>query len=84
MSLIISDEILQSARMTEEGLRREIAVLLFQKEKLTFGQASDLSRMAQVDFMHLLGSRRIPMHYDVEEFERDLETLERLDKIKKT
>lgn len=78
MSVIIPDDILQAARMTEEELRQEIAVLLFQKEKLTLGQASRLAGMNQFQFQHLLASRHIPVHYDVAEFEEDLKTLKEL------
>lgn len=35
MGLVIPDEILQAARVSASDLKREIAVLLFQKEKLT-------------------------------------------------
>jgi predicted HTH domain antitoxin len=78
MSLVIPDDILQSARMSETELRQEIAVLLFQKEKLTLGQASRLAGMGQMQFQHLLASRQIPLHYDVAEFEEDLQTLQEL------
>lgn len=78
MSLMISDDLLQSARMTEAEMAVELAVLLFQKEKLSLGQASHLAGLDLVDFQRLLGSRRIPIHYDVAEFEEDLETLRRL------
>jgi len=40
MSIDISDEILSATRMTEAEMRQEIAVMLFQKEKLTLAQAS--------------------------------------------
>lgn len=75
MSLVISDEILQSARMSAAELSQEVAVLLFQKDKLTLGQASRLAGMSQMQFQHLLASRQIPFHYDVAEFEEDLKTL---------
>jgi predicted HTH domain antitoxin len=65
MSLIISDDILQAARMSGDELKQEIAVLLFQREKLTLGQASRLAGMSQLQFQHLLASRQIPIHYDV-------------------
>ena len=78
MSLVITDEILQSARMSATGLSQEIAILLFQKEKLTLGQASRLAGMSQLQFQHLLASRQIPLHYDVAEFEEDLKTLREL------
>lgn len=78
MSVTIPDEILQTARMSEEELRQELAVLLFQKERLTVGQASRLAGMDRLRFQHLLASRGIPMHYDVEDFEQDLTTLRSL------
>ena len=81
MSLVIPDEILQATRMSEAELRQEIAVLLFQKEKLTLGQASHLAVMSQVQFQHLLASRHIPIHYDVAEFEEDLKTLQELQRL---
>lgn len=75
MSVVIPDDIFQATRMTEEELRQEIAVLLFQKEKLTLGQASRLAGMNQLQFQHILASRKIPIHYDIAEFEEDLKTL---------
>ena len=78
MSVTIPDEILQTARMTEEELCQEVAVLLFQKERLTAGQASRLAGMDRLRFQHLLASRGIPLHYDLEEFEQDLVTLRNL------
>lgn len=78
MSLTIPDEILQTARMSEDELRQELAALLFQKDRLTLGQASRLAGMDLLRFQHLLASRGIPVHYDVEEFEQDLSTLRSL------
>jgi predicted HTH domain antitoxin len=34
--------------------------------------------MGQLEFQRLLPSREIPIHYDVEEIEEDLRTLDRL------
>jgi len=81
MDLIIPEEILQATRMSEEEFRQEIAILFFQKEKLTLGQAARLAGMSQLQFQHLLASRRIPLHYDVAEFEEDLETLKELGRL---
>ncbi len=49
MSIVIPDDILQAARMTAEELRQELAILLFQKEKLTLEQASRFAMMGRVD-----------------------------------
>jgi predicted HTH domain antitoxin len=75
MSVIIPDEILHAARMTEAELRQEIAMFLFEKNKLTLAQASRLAEMSRLQFQHLLASRQIPIHYNVTEFEEDLRTL---------
>ena len=79
MSVIIPDEILHATRMTEEELKQEIAIFLFEKDKLTLAQASRLAEVSRLQFQHLLASRQIPVHYDVAEFEKDLRTLQELD-----
>lgn len=75
MSIQIPDDIFQATHMTEDEIKRELAVMLFQGEKLTLGQASRLACMTQLEFQHLLASRKIPVHYATAEFEEDLETL---------
>lgn len=79
MSVVIPDEILHAAQMTAEELKQEIAIFLFEKNKLTLAQASRLAGIGRLQFQHLLASRQIPVHYDVAEFEEDLRTLQKLD-----
>ena len=81
MSVIIPDDIVHATRMTEEELKREIAIFLFEKDKLTLAQASHLAEMSRLQFQHLLASRQIPVHYDVAEFEEDLRTLQEMDTL---
>lgn len=81
MGLVIPDEILQATHMSQAELSQEIAILLFQKERLTLGQASRLAGTSQLQFQHLLASRQIPVHYDVAEFEQDLKTLQELKRL---
>ena len=80
-SLIIPEQILQSTRMSQEEMKAEIAVMLFQKAKLTLGQASELAGMSQLQFQHLLASRQIPVHYSIDDFEHDLKTLQELGRL---
>ena len=79
--LTIPRDVLLAARMTEAELRQEIAVTLFQQERLTAGQASRLAGSDRLQFQHLLASRGIGPHYDVEDFEDDLRTLEDLGRL---
>ena len=81
MSVIVPDEILTATRMSEAEMLQEIAVMLFQREKLTLAQASRFARMHRVTFQHLLASRRIPVHYGVEDFEQDLQNLREMGKL---
>ncbi|MBC6421496.1 MAG: UPF0175 family protein [Hormoscilla sp. SP5CHS1] len=76
MSLVISDEFMQAAHISEAVLKLEIAILLFQQEKITLGTASQFAGMNQLEFQRILGSRKITIHYGVEEFRQDLRTLE--------
>ncbi|MCA2938636.1 MAG: UPF0175 family protein [Microcystis aeruginosa Ma_QC_Ch_20071001_S25] len=81
MSIDISDEILSATRRTEAEMRPEIAVMLFQKEKLTLAQASRFAGMNRIAFQHLLASRQIPVHYDVEDFEQDIKNLREMGRL---
>lgn len=78
MSVLIPDEILRASGFSEHELKAEITVMLFEKERLTLGQASHLAEMDCLAFQHLLASRRIPIRYDVADFEQDLKTLDEL------
>jgi predicted HTH domain antitoxin len=79
MSLVISNEFLQTAHISEADLKLEISILLFQQEKITLGTASQFAGMNQLEFQRILGSRKIPIHYGIEDFQRDLRTLEASD-----
>jgi predicted HTH domain antitoxin len=76
MSLIISDEVLQTIQMSEAELRQEVAILLFQKERFTLGQASRFAGMSRLQFQRLLASRKISLHYDIAELREDAKSLE--------
>lgn len=73
MTLTIPEDLLQQLNLSESELRTEIALLLFQKYQLSFGQARRLSGLHVVAFQQALAARHIPLHYDVEDFERDLQ-----------
>jgi predicted HTH domain antitoxin len=81
MSVLISRELLSATRMTASEMRQEIAVMLFQKEKLTLAQAGRFAGLHRVAFQHLLASRQIPLHYGVTDFEQDLQQLQELGRL---
>ena len=73
MPVTLPDELLQSTQLTEAELKSELALALFQQDRLTLGQAALLADLPQLDFQRLLASRRIPIHYGLEEMEQDLQ-----------
>ncbi|MBW4653779.1 MAG: UPF0175 family protein [Kaiparowitsia implicata GSE-PSE-MK54-09C] len=75
MSLVISDDIIRASGLSEAELLLEIIVLLFQQEKLSLGKASEILRMPQIHFQRLLADRGICVHYDVADFQEDLQHL---------
>lgn len=50
MSIVIPEDLAHSARLMAAELLQELAVALFQREKLTLGQASRLAGMSQWQF----------------------------------
>jgi len=81
MPFVVPDEILQSARMSEQEIGQTLALALFEQERLTLGQAARLAGVTQIQFQHLLSARGIPVHYDVAEFEQDIATLKAMGRL---
>ena len=60
---------------------RRLALGLFIDKRLTLGQAAHIASLSQTQFLKELGERKIPIHYDIENFKKDLETIENLNII---
>ena len=81
ISIEIPHEIIHAARMTPQELRRELAIHLFQQGKLSFGKAREMAGMTVWTSQQLLGSRGIPVHYDVKDYKEDMATLRELGRL---
>ena len=75
MPVTISDEMLAAAHISEPELKQELALTLFQQERLTLAQASRIAEMTQLAFQAVLAERQIPVHYGIREFHEDIRTL---------
>jgi len=82
LNLEIPEELIQSLKLPRDEvparLKRELALRLYEKGLLSFGKARELAGMTRWEFSRLLGEEGIPRHYDFEEFDRDMRTLEEL------
>lgn len=80
VNIEIPREIVHATKMQPEALRQELAIALFQQGKLSFGKAREMTGLTVWAFQQLLGSRGIPVHYDILDYEEDLTTLQSLDR----
>ncbi|MBF2008131.1 MAG: UPF0175 family protein [Chlorogloeopsis fritschii C42_A2020_084] len=79
MSLVISDDLVRVSGLSEKELFLEIVLMLFRQDKISLGKASELVGMHRMQFQKLLADRGICIHYDVAEFQEDLNTLQETD-----
>lgn len=75
MTIEISDNIINKARLSKEQIQLRLAILLFKEELITLGQASKMANMHQILFQKELAKRKTPVHYGVDDFEKDWETI---------
>ncbi len=75
MQLHLPDEIILPLDLSEEELRMELAIALYAAKKISFGKARKLADIDWYTFRGILTERGIPAHYDIEDFEQDMETL---------
>jgi len=62
--------------MTPEQLRLEIAVYLYERKRLSMGQAKRLAGLGQIAFQQELAKRNVFINYEVEDFQKDLDNLD--------
>jgi predicted HTH domain antitoxin len=78
VNITIDDELLRGVVLSPEQARVEFAVGLFSDGKVTLGRGAEIAGLNQTEFMRELGRRKIPLHYDIADFEEDLRTLANL------
>ncbi len=75
MTVEIPDQIIAQSGLSAQEILLKVALILFQEEKITLGQASRLAKLHQFEFQKELAKREIPVHYGEEDFERDLQII---------
>jgi predicted HTH domain antitoxin len=79
--LEVSQDVLDSARLSPSELKVEMAVHLYAQGRLSIGMARELAGMALWEFRQVLASRRIPPHYDKADLDEDVATLRELGRL---
>lgn len=78
MIIEISDNIMEKAGLSPEKIQLRLAILLFEEEILTLGQASEMAGLHQIMFQKELAKRKISIHYGEDDFEKDWQTIKQL------
>ena len=81
MSVVIPDDILQAIKMTEDELKLEIAIMLYEQQKISSGKARAWTGLTVIEFQHELAKRGLYINYDVEDFQDDVKTLQWLESL---
>jgi predicted HTH domain antitoxin len=76
--LIVPREFLESANMSEDEMRIDLAVHLYATRRLSMGKAKKLAGLDLFSFQKEMAKRDVYLNYDVEELKKDIETMERL------
>ena len=75
ITLNLPDSLSQAENFNQDDWLREIALALFQQERVSLSRASKIAGIELMDFQKLLANRDICVHYDVEDFEQDVQHL---------
>lgn len=79
LAIEIPEEVMVSVKIPrnrwETELKKELALQLYRENLISFANAHRLAGMTKIEFHYLLGERKIPRQYDVEDYEKDLENL---------
>ncbi|MBK8431968.1 MAG: UPF0175 family protein [Chloroflexi bacterium] len=81
VTLELPRRLINTARITTDELKVELAVHLYQTRRLGIGHARELASLSLWEFRQLLASRHIAPHYEVEDLAADMETWAELDNL---
>jgi len=62
-------------------LPQEVVLMLYEKKRISIGKASNLLGINLIEFQHLLASKDMYIHYDIEDLHEDVNTLKRLGRL---
>ena len=76
MKLIVPEDILTSIKIPKKELQKtltlDLAMVLYQREVVSLGNARKLAGISKWEFLEELGKRKISRHYTEKELEEDL------------
>ena len=77
--LVLNDELIKDMNMSEEEIKLEFAVWLYERDQISLRKAARMSSLHWLDFSQILVNRNIPtVKMTDEEFETEVKTVNSL------
>lgn len=73
--LIVPKEFLDSAKMSEDEMRIDLAVHLYASRRLSIGKAKELAGLDLISFQKELANRDVYLNYGIDDLHEDLRNL---------
>lgn len=70
MPVLLPEEI--ERQFTPEDIKLHLALGMFLDHRVTLGQGAAIAGLSQSEFLHELGERKIPVHYDEADARADI------------
>ena len=77
----VSQDILDSARLTAPELKLELAIWLYAQGRLSAGKARELAGLSLWEFRQVVATRHITAHYDIDDLQDDLSAVKKLNNL---
>ena len=81
LTITLPRDVLESARLSVQEVKQELAVSLYAQGRLSVGKARELAGMSLWAFRQLLAMRGVSPHFGVSDLAEDLETLRALGRL---
>ena len=77
----VSQDILDSARLTAPELKLELAIWLYAQGRLSAGKARELAGLSLWEFRQAAATRHTTAHYDIDDLQDDLTAVSKLNNL---
>ena len=76
MTVTIPDSIAE--QISDEELRLEVAIIFYEKGKISMGKAAQLAQIPRFEFQHEIAKRKLFVDFDESDLLEDLENIKKL------
>lgn len=75
MHLDLPNNLISSTAYSEQDLKIDVAVMLYQRKLLTLARAANWVDMTRLQFQKILAERNVPINYTEADFDIDLKSI---------